>query len=362
MPAWFGWGRATALTFLAFPLGLRAERQYHCLPSLPRGISQEKLPSLSVIIPARNEEHNLPALLNSLAALDYPGTYEVVVVDDHSTDGSATLARAFGARVLQLSGGLPPGWLGKPHACFQGALAARGEWLLFTDADTLYDSHGPARAVSWAIENGWEGLSLFLHQQTCGWSDRIALTAAYAGLFAGLQPDSGMLNGQFILIRRQAYLCSGGHKQVRDQALEDMALGRHLQRLGYQVPILHGEDAGRVRMYHSQKQLFQGMTRLGSDTLRFRGAYALLPVLLISAVLSPLVVLAGVLSGRVKAHWLAATWAAASLSMLPWARRFGDRRWALLAPLGSLYVLAAALFGLGSRVLGLGLKWKGRKV
>jgi hypothetical protein len=115
-------------------------------------------------------------------------------------------------------------------------------------------------------------------------------------------------------------------------------------------------------MYQSQKQLFQGMARLGSDTLRFHGAYALLPALLISAVVSPLVVLAGVISGRVKARWLVTTWAATSMCMLPWAERFGDRWLTLLAPLGALYVLVAALFGLGRRLFGLGLNWKGRKV
>jgi hypothetical protein len=171
-----------------------------------------------------------------------------------------------------------------------------------------------------------------------------------------------MLNGQFILLRRQVYLESGGFSAVRGEALEDVALGSWLHHQGYRVPILHGEDTAAVRMYSSHAQMFQGMSRLGSDSLRWAGSGALATALFITALVSPLIVLSGVMRGKIGLRWLLPSWAAAALSMLPWARRFGPPGWALLAPIGAAMVLAAAVYGLVSRIFGLGVQWKGRKV
>lgn len=362
MPPGFSWRWVTAIPLLAFPLGLRAERQYRRLAQLPERVIPGGLPSLSIIVPARNEEQNLKALLPSLVELEYPGSLEILVVDDHSTDQTAGLAESCGFHVLRLKGGLPTGWSGKPNACYQGALQAQGEWFLFTDADTLHNPSGPARAVSFAIEKGWDGLSLFFRQKTHNWIDRITLMVAYAGLFSAMRPEPDLLNGQFILIHRKAYFESGGHAAVRGELLEDLALGRRLKKLGLTTPILNGEDAGQVRMYSTQRGLFQGMIRLSTDTLRFSGPYAFFPVVLISAIFTPLIVLAGVLSGRVKAGWLLGGWSAATLSILAWAKRFGGYPWAFLAPFGAAYVQVAALIGLGRRLFRLGLSWKGRNL
>lgn len=362
MPPGFGSGWTTGIPFLALPLGLRAEQQYRRMTRLPDSVIPERLPALSIIVPARNEERNLQTLLPSLMKLEYPGSLEILVVDDHSTDRTAELAESYGAHVLRLEGGLPAGWSGKPNACYQGAQRAQGEWFLFTDADTLHNPSGPARAVSCAMEKGWDGLSLFFQQKTHNLIDRITLMVAYAGLFSALRPEPDLLNGQFILIHRKPYFESGGHAAVRGELLEDLALGRRLKKLGYTTPILNGEDAGQVRMYSTQRGLFQGMIRLSTDTLRFSGAYAFFSVGLISAIFSPLIVLAGVLSGRIKACWLVGAWSASTLSILPWAKRFGASHWALLAPFGAAYVQVAALIGLGRRLFRLGLSWKGRNV
>jgi len=123
-PALFDYRRSAAMTFLALPLGLRAERLYQNLPRISSIDIPQYLPSLSIIIPARNEEANLSVLLPSLCSLRYPGPLEILVVDDQSTDQTAAVAQAHGAGLLRLDH-LPSGWLGKPFACHQGAQAAR---------------------------------------------------------------------------------------------------------------------------------------------------------------------------------------------------------------------------------------------
>jgi chlorobactene glucosyltransferase len=356
------WNSSVLLSLLALPLGIRAERSYQRLPHLELLENAGELPALTIIIPARDEERNLQALLPTLRSAAYPGRLEILVVDDHSSDRTADTAQAHGAEVVRLEEGLPEGWKGKPHACHAGAQQARGEWLLFTDADTLHTPDGPARAMAYATANQLDGLSLFIRQECRSWSDRLALSTAFAGLFAGQRRSSPMLNGQFILLRRQVYLESGGFSAVRGEALEDVALGSWLHQQGYRVPILRGEDAAAVRMYGSHTQMFHGMSRLGSDSLRWAGSGALATALFITALVSPLIVLTGVILGKIRLRWLLPSWAAAALSILPWARRFGSPGWALLAPAGAAMVLTAAVFGLVSRIFGLGVQWKGRKV
>ncbi len=356
----YDWRPQAALTFLALPLSLRAKLHYDSLASLAQAPAGE-LPMLSVIIPARNEAANLVHLLPSLQRLDYPGPLEIIVVDDNSTDQTARIAEAYGARVVQIDH-LPPGWKGKPHACHRGAEAARGQWLLFTDADTLHLPPSAARAVSTALRHGLDGLSLFIKQECRGTVDRLALMTAYAGLFAGAPPEDRLLNGQYILLRRDVYEHSGGFSAVRQEALEDVALGYHLRQLGYSIAVLLGEDMASVRMYGSLAQLWHGMNRLAADSLRWSGPQALWTGLFVTALMSPLVVLLAIAKGGLNRRWLPLTWATATLSMIPWAQRFGSPAWALLVPLGALFVQAAAAWGLLSRLFGRGVLWKGRRV
>ena len=355
------WRQNAVIGLFAIPLGLRARQIYDSLPRLAWSVVDAPLPALSIIVPARNESANLRRLLPTLTALEYPGEVEIIVVADGSTDDTGDIARAFGARVIRVDG-LPFGWLGKPYACHKGAMAANGEWLLFTDADTAHAPDGPAQAVRTALQRGWDGLSLFLDQQSFGLIDRLTLDVAYAGLFAGLRRDAGMLNGQYILMRRGVYERTGGFGSVKDEMIEDVALGGLLRREGYQAPMMRGENAAKVYMYADTGQMWHGMARLASGSVGQIGLRSLITMLFVTAQVTPLMTAVGFLRGKTRLHWLLLSWGAASLGMLPWTQRTGQPWLALLGPVGGAIVFAASLWGIARKTVGRGIHWRGRQV
>jgi glycosyltransferase involved in cell wall biosynthesis len=367
------------------PLLLRADRRYHALPRLPAGDSARlpaELPSLSIIIPARNEARNLRRLLPSLVAQNYPGELEIIVVDDHSLDGTAEVvecelsnpaAKTIDWKLITAET-LPQGWLGKPHASHAGALAARGRWLLFTDADTVHEAASAASAVAYAEAHGLDGLSLFPRQETRGLFHSAVLMVAFAGLFAGMRRSTTTLNGQYILIRREVYKASGGFGAVCSHMMDDLAFGSHLAAHGYRAPIMHGESLVTVHMYDDWRHMWHGLTRLGSGSLRYNGLMALIPAIFITGVLMPLWTLFFNRRYIQEIPKLPLIWLAAFLGYIPWAKRFSNQSQsptgtaqetllrALLAPAAALFVQISALWGMISRLAGRGISWKQRKV
>lgn len=217
------------------------------------GIAQvNSVTSISVIIPARNEEHNLPGLLESIS-LSKNRQIEILVVDDHSTDATAEIADEMGARVLG-SELLPPGWTGKAWACYQGARQASGELLLFVDADTHFAPGGLERLIArWqraadrqltisllpyhTLRNAYEQLSLIFY----------LLMAAGAGGF-GLVAR-GRLFGQSLLIPRDVYFAVGGHSSVRGFILENLKFAEVLHKAGRRMLCLGGRGTLEIRMF-----------------------------------------------------------------------------------------------------------------
>jgi chlorobactene glucosyltransferase len=349
------------MAFLTAPLAIISESRYRALPRVPDEQVRGPLPSLSIIVPARNEAANLPHLLVSLNAIDYPGPCELIVVDDDSRDETACLAEQAGARVIRLDH-LSSGWLGKPHACHHGAAAARGEWLLFTDADTVHAPDGVARAVSLAERRQLDGLSLFIRQLFSNSLERLGLMAAYAGLFFTLEPDQGILNGQFILLRRSVYENSGGYQRVAREPIEDVALGRHLRSQGYMVPLYRSDDIAGVHMYGDKQSLWHGLSRLGSGTLSWLGPGAILTALLITGTMLPILATLSMIRRGRNLLLALMSWLAIALGFMPWARRFGAPWLAPLAPFGALLVQAAGIWGFLGRFSGRGIRWKDRHI
>lgn len=345
---------------LTGPLALYSERRYQALPELPPSSTLD-LPSLSVVIPARNEADNLRKLLPSLALACYPGPLEMIVVDDNSVDATARIAGDLGARVISLTD-MPEGWSGKTYACHRGAEAATGEWLLFTDADTLHYPGGLAQAVAYADCEGLDGLSLFLRPVTSGIADSLTLPVAFAGLFLGVNASHSVLNGQYILLSRNVYTKSKGFAAVAGEAIEDLALGHHLRKSGFFVPLLRSEAVASVQMYSGAADLWQGLVRLGAGSLRWFGARAVLTTLFVTGAMAPVLALVATLWQHRKKRWAAISWAVVAAGFVPWARRFGAVWPALLAPVGALVVQVAAVWGLVRRLAGQGIPWKGRRV
>jgi glycosyltransferase involved in cell wall biosynthesis len=223
---------------------------------------------LSVIIPARNEEASLGTCLESLISQS-GAEFEIIVVNDHSTDQTREIATSFaGVRVID-AGRLPEGWTGKNNAVACGARAARGAWLLFTDADTVHLPGSLARALTEAKDNHAEMLSYSPEQIAVTFWEMAILPVVFAELARQYPPSKvsdpaspiAAANGQFILVRRETYDAIGGHAAVAGDILEDVALARRVKAAGGNLRFRYAADAVRTRMYRNFAQLREGWTK-----------------------------------------------------------------------------------------------------
>jgi glycosyltransferase involved in cell wall biosynthesis len=225
-------------------------------------------PTVSIIIPARNEEISLRACLESLITQAGVSS-EIIVVDDGSSDGTRNIAASFAAVQIISPGGLRSGWTGKNNAVFSGAAVARGEWLLFTDADTVHYPGSLAGAVAEARQHDAALLSYSPQQEVLGFWEKAVMPVIFAELAAAYRPADvsdpasaeAAANGQYILISREAYDAVGGHAAVASSLLEDVALARVVKASGRRIFFRFGGDAVRTRMYRSFAQLREGWTK-----------------------------------------------------------------------------------------------------
>ena len=225
-------------------------------------------PQISVIIPARNEEENLAACLASLTT-QTGVDFEIIVVNDQSTDRTPEIARSFPTVRLIEAGPVPAGWTGKNNAVATGARAAHGSWLLFTDADTVHLPGSLSRALEEAKENKADLLSYSPRQIAVTFWEMAVLPVVFAEL--GRQyplnkvsdPASPIAaaNGQYLLIRREVYEAVGGHAAVASSILEDVALASAVKSSGYKIRFRYAADAVCTRMYRNFRQLREGWTK-----------------------------------------------------------------------------------------------------
>src|SRR5579862_2650390 len=225
-------------------------------------------PTISIIVPARNEEASLRTCLESLVA-QTGVPFEIIVVDDHSTDRTREIAASFpGVRIVD-AGPLPVGWTGKNNAVAAGAREAHAEWLLFTDADTVHLPGSLAAALNEAHENGVEFLSYSPEQIAVTFWEMATLPVVFAELARQYSPAKvsdpaspvAAANGQYILIRRETYEAVGGHTAVAGDILEDVALARAVKNSGRKIRFRYAADRVRTRMYRNYTQLRDGWTK-----------------------------------------------------------------------------------------------------
>jgi len=233
---------------------------------IPR--SPSPCPEVSIIVPARNEEENLGECLRSLVGQNGV-SYETIVVDDGSTDRTRAIAESFAGVKVISPGKLPPAWTGKNNAVVAGAAAARGKWLLFTDADTVHKPGSLSRAVAEAQRENADLLSYSPEQVVVTFWEKAVMPVVFSELASEYPPEkvrdpsSGVVaaNGQYILVRRRVYDSIGGHAGVAEDILEDVELAKAFRNAGHRIFFRYGGDAVRTRMYHNWQELRDGWTK-----------------------------------------------------------------------------------------------------
>ncbi len=340
-------------------------------------------PTVSVIVPARDEARNIGRCVRSILASRYP-SLELIVVDDHSRDDTAALARqaAVGDGRLRVIANppLPNGWFGKQWACATGAGVARGELLLFTDADTEHAPDLLPRAVNALLGADVGLLTVAGHQETHSFWERLLqpqvfwmLLVRYGGTESvshARRAEDVIANGQFLLVRRGAYDTVGGHAAVRDKVAEDLALAQRFYSAKLGVRLVRGEEQLSTHMYASLSELIAGwgknvyaggihaMPGGSVGRVLFPFVLPLLPLM----TLVPVIVLALAVAGALDAEWVLWSAISTAANLVWWAviyHGFRQRVWyAVAAPLGSamlLYIIGRAV-ARGRRV-----GWKGRE-
>jgi glycosyltransferase involved in cell wall biosynthesis len=271
---------------------LRAAVGMNRLPHVERfaPLAKDRCPRISIIFAARDEAEKLPGALATLLALDYPD-YEVVAVDDRSSDATGRILDDFASRdtrlrVLHVTS-LPPGWLGKPHALHLGQQASTADWLIFTDADVHFAPDLLGRGMAIALQQELDHLSLFAKMEMKGFWERVAMTYFAMGFAIGqeawrtIDPRSSTYIGigAFQLIRRSAYESVGGHRRLAMEVVDDMKLGKLVKRGGFRSQVGIALRHLSVRWHSGLGNIIRGTTKNFYAVSGYRLWYASLQVI-----------------------------------------------------------------------------------
>lgn len=347
---------SVALAWCGAAIALHRLRPAPARDEAPAG---DSWPKISIIIPARNEEKNLPPLLDSLRAVDYP-SFEVMVVDDGSTDRTAEIARSYGGQVLSAPP-LPAGWNPKNWACHNAVAHASGELLLFTDADTVYRPDGLRRALNEWRRAPVDLMSCLPYHRAPTWWEKL-LGPFHALVLVATAPRTPAFRrlyavGQFLLFDRAFYERSGGHAAVAAEYPDDLALANRCLKSGGRYVCFTGTPFFEVRMYASFSEFIAGWRRNFQAGLRQSRAAAAFEV--------ALVVMALLAGGHPAAG--AATVLPAIITLgaiLARQRAWGDfsTLGVLLFPFALLVHVAVTALALLDWARGGALQWKNREL
>lgn len=294
-------------------------------------------PRVSVIVPARNEAHQVTTVVQSLLATTYPDI-ELIVVDDRSTDATAAVVEALartnsGLRLVR-GAPLPNGWYGKPWACQQGADAATGDVLLFTDADTRHEPAMLGHAVAMLQREQADLLTVAPRQLIVGFWERVIMPQVWLMLGLRYHParvnaarttSDAIANGQFMLFPRASYTALGGHAALKGEVVEDLAMAQRVVASGRKLYMAFAYHLMETRMYRNLPEIIEGWSK--NMYIGGRQSYATQPVLRFLAPflmiahevfwLAPPVALLLALAG-VCTTWLVPAAVATGLAMVFW--------------------------------------------
>ena len=348
----------------------------HLVRVAPVSGGAEPAPFVSVCVPARNEARDIERCLKSLLKQDYPH-FEVIAVDDHSTDGTGAILEALARRHDNLhaiqGAALPEGWLGKTFALHQAQEKAEGEILLFTDADLFFEPHALTTAVQTLAQREVDLLTLMPGSQFVSFWER-AVQPVVFGMIASLsrfrrinRPEfsTAVGFGAFLMFRRAAYRKIGGHESVRQEVVEDMMLAKRAKKMGCRLLAAEGKSLLSLRMYHSlgeiwagwRKNLFIALKRSVVRTLYYAGV-------LVTFLITPWAVLTANLAAGT--GWLGTGLAVAGAAMTLAASfklcrelKMGLAN-ALLFPLGAAVAAAIMINSMAQALIFKRTEWRGR--
>jgi chlorobactene glucosyltransferase len=356
-------------------------------PVKPAIRNTDELPFISVLVPARNEEGKIGRCLASLLAQDYPN-FEIIVIDDRSTDNTAQIIQSYvdadeHKRIKFVHGtDLPSGWIGKCNALAHAVNYAIGEWLVFTDADTYHKTNSIRDSVYYSSKEHADLVSFIPMQELGSFPERLIMPVLLSSFLLGdpfhsvndPQSKRAYAYGQYIICKRSSYFEIGGHQSVRNEIVEDHALGQLFKDKGYKIEVADGRDVYSVRMYTNLTSLWQGWTKNLYSLIDSRVANLLIILLLINSVaLFPFVQLLMVCQMIFNGHTDGITMSLLTMITIEfvllafWFDKTSqhhagiDWRNFFMFPLGSLavsilYLHAAYLVLSGSQV-----NWKGRR-
>jgi len=354
-------------------LNLRILRTPHSDSKIP-----EPAPLISVLVPARDEERNIEACLQSLQKQDYPH-FEILVLDDNSSDNTANIVERMVAtdKRIQLLRGetLPEGWAGKPFACYQLAEKARGSWLLFVDADTTHVPHMLRSVLDLALKFGASLLSGFPRQLATSLPQKVAIPVLYFVILSWLplwwlqrskKPKPSLAIGQFLLFPREEYWKIGGHEVVKSRILEDVWLGVEINRHGGRHVAVNLSPLVSCNMYRNVGAMWEGFIKW------------IYSVAAMSRVAVVALLVAGYVFFLAPFYWLwNALFVAAApvdwrpivifqVAMIIVMRWLVDNRFkepfvsAFLHPVGFSFLILTGLYAGWRQALGSGIRWKKR--
>ena len=321
--------------------------------------------SVSILIPMRDEIANVDGVITTALASTLLTQFEIIVLDDQSVDGTAERLRQHPDVQTIVGTSLPQGWLGKNFACHQLVAHSSGEYLVFVDADVRLAPSAVAAAISKLEALNWDFISPYPRQLAesfferliqpllqWSWLSTLPLRLAERGAFGSMV----IANGQFLIVKRSAYLKVGGHKAIRYEVLDDLELARLLVKNGFKGGVAEGSALATCRMYHNRADLFNGYTKslwraFGSPL----GAFLSATFLFVTGVLPLVLAIAGL-----RAAWLGYFFLVLSRYAAA-ARTKSTPSTALLHPLAIvtlIYLIAKSCYQKSRGQL----RWRGRSV
>jgi len=343
---------------------------------LPESFLKAK-PLISVLIPARNEEDNIKRCINSLLKQDYENL-EILVLDDGSTDRTVEIVSRLAkkdARIrLYYGKPLARGWLGKSYACQQLAGYAKGQYLLFVDADTLHFPTSVSSAVACLLKYKVDALSVFAKQIMVTLHERMIIPFGNF-MIMGFMPLALIRRsrraifctaiGQFMLFKREVYEAIGGHESVKGKILEDVIISKQVKRCGYKFMIFDGSNNLYCRMYHNFSEIVSGYSKVLFSSFDYSVTMISTAIVLIAAIyLMPFIMLPlGIIFDwqQIYVNIITLQIIFILITRIMLSIRFRMKAAdILLYPLSVIYLLSLAVNSVLQFKFNIGVCWKGR--